>query len=285
MSSANHKTGKCSSDGINIFYRQFGSVGNTPILIVHGLSYFSYDWIDVADSLADDREVVAIDMRGFGESDWSAERDYSIASNAHDFVSVLDHLGWSNAVLIGHSLGGRFCTFCAAEYAGRVNALVAVDFAPAQAPEGSARVAEIVGRTPDLFASIEEAMDYYEIDPHTSESLKQRERFEAYLRPIEGGFMVKRDPVFRDNFRKILETGKRPKPPVDMWDVLGRVRCPILVLRGTHSDMLSAEIGQQVKLARPDIEMVEIDAGHNIAGENPNVLISEIRSFLRNHNL
>ena len=39
------------------------------MLIVHGLSYFSYDWISPAARIADDREVVAIDMRGFGKSD------------------------------------------------------------------------------------------------------------------------------------------------------------------------------------------------------------------------
>ena len=43
----------------------------TPVLIVHGLSYFSYDWIGPASALASDREVVAIDMRGFGQSGWS----------------------------------------------------------------------------------------------------------------------------------------------------------------------------------------------------------------------
>ena len=49
-----------------------------PVLIVHGLSYFSYDWIDPAARIAADREVVAIDMRGFGKSDWSPSRDYKL---------------------------------------------------------------------------------------------------------------------------------------------------------------------------------------------------------------
>ena len=57
---------------LEIFYRRFGRPGRTPVLIVHGLSYFSYDWIGPAAGIAVDREVVAIDMRGFGQSTGSS---------------------------------------------------------------------------------------------------------------------------------------------------------------------------------------------------------------------
>ena len=49
-----------------------------PLLILHGLSYFSYDWIPVAKLVALDREVIALDMRGFGNSTWSPTRDYRL---------------------------------------------------------------------------------------------------------------------------------------------------------------------------------------------------------------
>ncbi len=74
-------------------------------MIVHGLSYFSYDWIDLAMELATDRQIVAMDMRGFGDSGWS--KDYSVPAFAGDIVALLDHLGWEKAILIGHSMGGR----------------------------------------------------------------------------------------------------------------------------------------------------------------------------------
>lgn len=65
---AETSSGSVSSGDVQIFYRRFGKPGRTPALIVHGLSYFSYDWIELASALATDREVVAIDMRGFGQS-------------------------------------------------------------------------------------------------------------------------------------------------------------------------------------------------------------------------
>ena len=51
-----HKTGTVKSEDVEIFYRAFGAPGKTPVVILHGLSYFSYDWIDIAAALASDRE-------------------------------------------------------------------------------------------------------------------------------------------------------------------------------------------------------------------------------------
>src|SRR5436190_2483638 len=71
-----HQTGKFRSGDVEIFYRLFGRAGRTPVVILHGLSYFSYDWIDLAAELAIDRQIVAMDMHGFGDSGWA--KDYSV---------------------------------------------------------------------------------------------------------------------------------------------------------------------------------------------------------------
>ena len=73
MPDAQAVTGRVATGDVNIFYRKFGNPGRTPVLIVHGLSFFSYDWIRPATLIACDREVVAIDMRGFGESGLECE--------------------------------------------------------------------------------------------------------------------------------------------------------------------------------------------------------------------
>ena len=76
-----HATGYAHAGGgdapVRIFYRLFGAPGARPVLIVHGLSFFSWDWIGAATRLATDRQVAAMDMRGFGDSDWPG--DYSMA--------------------------------------------------------------------------------------------------------------------------------------------------------------------------------------------------------------
>src|SRR5713226_7946525 len=267
-----HESGRVQSGDVSIHFRKLGSRGETPILIVHGLSYFSYDWLHVGEALGSDREVVAMDMRGFGDSTWSAQKDYSVPGMAQDIVKVLDHLGWKRAVLTGHSMGGRSTTYVAAKHPGRAVGLALVDYTPENAPAGSKRVAQIVADTPDSFDSIEAAMQYFKG--------KDRERYEAYLRKTEGKFVVKRDPYFRGQFKKLLETGERPKLGVDMWQLIGEVRCPMLSMRGARSDMYAAETKDKMKAANPRLQVVEVDAGHNIAGENPAGFIAALAPFL-----
>lgn len=267
-----HETGRARSGELQIHYRKLGRPGRTPILIVHGLSYFSWDWLEAAQALGAGREVIAMDMRGFGDSDWSPARDYSVPAMAQDILAVLDHAGWKRALLVGHSMGGRSTVYAAAKHPERVAGLVLVDYTPENAPAGTRRTTEIVGNTPDSFASIEQAMQYF--------GRQDRTRFENYLRKTDKGFIVKRDPHFRDQFRKVLQTGERPRLGVDMWQLIGEVRCPVLSLRGTRSDMYAAETAQKMKAANPRLRVAEVEAGHDIAGENPQGFLAAMNSFL-----
>jgi pimeloyl-ACP methyl ester carboxylesterase len=100
------------------------------------------------------------------------------------------------------------------------------------------------------------------------------------LRKAGNQYQVKRDPFFRDQFRRILEGGERPKLGVDMWGLIGEVRCPILSMRGTRSDMYAPETMQKMKAANARLEVAEVDAGHNIAGENLQGFLKALASFL-----
>ena len=276
MALPQHRIGTTPSGDVRIFYRAFGTSGATPILIVHGLSYFSYDWIAVADRLAAGREVAAMDMRGFGESTWSKDKNYAVGDFAQDCLNLMDHLGWRKAVLMGHSMGGRNATWCAAENPDRLAALVLVDYTPQNAPTGANRVATTVAGVPDHFASIAEGMAYFGADASDPAA---RARFEAYLDKRDGGYVVKRDTMHRDRFRKLL-AGQAPGGGPDMWDALARVRCPILAVRGTRSDMFAEDTVGQVRSINRNITLVEVDAGHDVGGENPGALLAEVGKFL-----
>lgn len=271
-----HETGTIASGDVSIFYRRLGERNRalTPILILHGLSYCSYDWLEVAQALALHREVACMDMRGFGESGWSAKHDYSVPTMGADIVNLLDHLAWRRTVLIGHSMGGRSATFAAAKHPERVCALALIDYSPENAPAGSRRVAETVAGTPERFASLEEAMLYFKASP------AEKERYQNYLQPSEGGFVVKRDPFFREQFRRTLASGERPKLGVDMWQLIGEVKCPILSVRGTRSDLYAAETMEKMKRANARLTVCEVDAGHNIGAENPHALLAVLHPFL-----
>ena len=266
-----HQTARARSGELSIHFRRLGKPGGAPLLIVHGLQYFSWDWLEVAQALGAEREVVCMDMRGFGDSDWSAQKDYSVPSMAQDIVSVLDHVGWKRALIAGHSMGGRSSTYAAAKNPARAAGLALIDYTPDNAPAGTKHTTELVGNTPDSFPSVDAAIAYL--------GKKPRERYEQYLKPVDGGFMVKRDPHFRDQFRKVLAGGERPKLGVDLWQLIGELRCPVLSIRGTRSNMYAAETMAKMKAANPRLQVVEVEAGHNIAGENPAACIEALRGF------
>jgi pimeloyl-ACP methyl ester carboxylesterase len=276
-----HQNGTCPSGDVTLAYRRFGKAGRTPILIAHGLSYFSYDWVDVAGVLAADREVVAMDMRGFGDSTWSPARDYAVPTMAGDLVALLDHLGWASAVLVGHSMGGRNAAYCAARNPARAAGLVLVDYSPENAPTGAKRVTDTVAAQPDVFPNTDVAMRYFGVEPESPAGRAKRARFEAYLRAVPGGLQLKRDLHFRDQFRRVKETGERAKLGVDMWQVLGEIACPILALRGAQSDMFAPETAAKMRGANARLRLVEVAGGHNIAGDNPDGFLAAIGPFLK----
>ncbi|MEO8718048.1 MAG: alpha/beta fold hydrolase, partial [Burkholderiales bacterium] len=135
-----------------------GSVPKSvPLVFVHGLAFFSYDWVPVASALG--REAACLDMRGFGDSDWSG--DYSVGAMAGDIGALLDHLGWARAIVVGHSLGGRNAAYFASRKPKRVAGLALIDYAPDDAADGLKRAAESVVAVPDVFPSVDAAMAYF----------------------------------------------------------------------------------------------------------------------------
>jgi len=154
---------------------------------------------------------------------------------------------------------------------------VLADYSPENAPTGSKRVTDMVAGQPDVFASVDEAMRHFGVPKDSP----KRARFEAYLRPVPGGVQVKRDLHFRDQFRRVKETGERPKQGVaDMWQVLGELACPTLVVRGAKSDMFAPETAEKVRGANVRLRLVEVSGGHNIAGDNPQGFLAAIRPFI-----
>lgn len=275
-----HVTGRARSGDVELHYRRFGKPGATPVVIVHGLSFFSYDWIGPAAQLASDREVIAMDLRGFGESQWSPTRDYRLETFAADIVHLLGAVQWRRAVLMGHSMGGRIALATAAWHAERVAGLVCVDFTPDVGAAGRRKVAERVGRQPDRFGSIDEALAYHGYDPRQPADSPARRRFEAFLRPVDGGFVLKRDLHFRDTFRRVLETGKAAPLGVDLWSMLAALDLPFLMLRGSLSEMVEPQAFAKARAANPRLSAVEIAGGHDLAGDNPDALVAAVRDFL-----
>lgn len=276
-------TGRVRSGDVAIFYRRFGRPGGgAPIVIVHGLSYFSYDWADAASQMTKGREVVAIDMRGFGESDWSAARDYKLETLSNDLIAVLDALGWDKAVLMGHSFGGRVALATAGWKPQRAAAVVLVDFAPDIAGPGRRYTAQRIGGQPDVFAAVDEAMRYEHDDPADP---VRRARWQAFLKQTDKGYVLKRDLHYRDNFKRALETGQSAPVPAFLWPMLAELQVPLMVVRGSESNMFEAATLAKVREMNPRANALELAGSHDLAGDNPDGLAQAVNTFLADNGL
>jgi pimeloyl-ACP methyl ester carboxylesterase len=96
------------------------------VVAVHGITSSSRSWIAVARELDRRATLVAVDLRGRGESS-SLPGPYGLSAHARDVLAVVDALGLERAVLAGHSLGGYVVARLAADHPERASAVVLVD--------------------------------------------------------------------------------------------------------------------------------------------------------------
>jgi pimeloyl-ACP methyl ester carboxylesterase len=120
--------------GVRLHYVRRG--GGDPVVLLHGWPGFWYDWRHVIVPLAEVDDVVAIDFRGFGDSD-KPEGDprglYTQDHLASDVLALLDHLGIRRFVVAGHDTGAVIAQVLVRRMPERVSALVLTLFARARA--------------------------------------------------------------------------------------------------------------------------------------------------------
>lgn len=106
-----------------------GGSGGVPILFVHGNGGNRTQWAAQLAHFRKHRRAVAFDLRGMGESDLPADRDYSIEAFGQDVAAVADALRLGRFVLVGHSFGGPVVAAYAGRHPQRLVGLVFADSA------------------------------------------------------------------------------------------------------------------------------------------------------------
>jgi pimeloyl-ACP methyl ester carboxylesterase len=273
MATETDRTGSVHSGDVTLFYRRFGTPGGVPILIAHGANYYdSHDWIEVATALAAGREVVAYDTRGFGESSWSASKDYSPDANLADVGALIDHFGWPRTVFMGHSRGGGIALLAASRFPERAVALILVDYSPA----GGGHAPPPPGAKAAVFPSTESAVAAMSRDPAATTPA----RLDAILKRVEGGFAFRsRDPDFGNSVPLTPGWTAKIAAP-DMWAELAHVGAPTLIMRALRGTNYTHEILARIRSDFPSVAVVEVESGHDVAGSAPRALVASVRHFL-----
>lgn len=117
-----------ADDGVELALtiRDDHSPDAVPVLLLHGLSQQRFFWEPVISRMRS-RPLAALDQRGHGESDTAPSADYSIQACATDVRATLETLGWSRAVVVGHSWGASVALRAAAQFPDRVAAVALID--------------------------------------------------------------------------------------------------------------------------------------------------------------
>ncbi len=269
------RTGRVASGDVSLFYRLFGAPGKTPVIVMHGANYFdSYDWIGVCEQLAVDRQVIAFDHRGFGESTWSASKNYSIDAKMNDMRALLAALGWKKPIVMGHSASGRIATSYAAAYPEDIEKLIVVDSGFARDEEGGK--GPTVGNPPLVFPSVEAAMERFAKLKQVPRIGLDRGRAEQALTKIDAGYQLKRDPDFQN---ATPVGGAAGKLELDVWESLAKIRAPVLIVRGLKSDRWTPDLVARVQKDFPQYQWATADSFHDIAYYAPAELIAATRKF------
>lgn len=104
--------GFAENDGVRIHYVEAGE--GTPLIFLHGFPDYWYTWRSQIATLAADHRVIALDLRGYNQSDKPAEvKDYAMPTLMSDVTAVMDHLQIDKATIIGNDWGGAIAWYLA----------------------------------------------------------------------------------------------------------------------------------------------------------------------------
>ena len=112
--------------------KSYGSPDNPPLVILHGLFGSLDNWAGQSSALAEHFQVWTLDLRNHGRSGWDSRMDYP--AMADDLLEFLDHRGFEQVRLLGHSMGGKAAMQFTLDHPERLSQLVVVDIAPVAYP-------------------------------------------------------------------------------------------------------------------------------------------------------
>ncbi len=251
----------------HLAYWQWGDAGNPDVVVcVHGLSRNGRDFDTLAQALSSRFRVICPDMAGRGKSDWLTNKmDYTYGLYAADCFALLHALALTRVSWVGTSMGGIIGMMLAATTPNLMQRMVFNDVGSVVSAEGLKRILAYVG-TSSVFKDAHDAMTYLKsvMAPFGISSEEQwQTMFAASLIALpDGRFALAYDPEISKPFRDTVSAGGEVID-VDLSAFWDKITCPVLVLRGEHSDILSRPTTEHMLTRAAPTKLVEIkNAGH-----------------------
>ena len=257
-------------EGHRLRYLERGA--GPPVILVHGFAGMAEAWDGVAEDLARDHAVYALDLLGFGGSDKPARADHSLAGHGRRVAAVAAALGLQGVTLAGHSMGGVVTAFAAlADGGARVGRLAML----------SANFYRRNGPPIPMFPPLPRLMAARFYDPAArAASLRRCFADPALVTPalIERYLAPTRAPGARASLAGFLAT----PGPATYAALPAQLRLPALVLWGEADALwpLSDARRLHAEVAGSALQIVG-GAGHMVQEERPAEVAEQLRAFAR----
>jgi pimeloyl-ACP methyl ester carboxylesterase len=257
-------------DGLKLHARCHGrpSASALPVVCLPGLARTAADFDALAEALAGDashpRRVIALDYRGRGQSEYDRDPDnYNFQVELADVLAVIAALDAARAIFVGTSRGGILTMLLAALRPTAIAGAVLNDIGPVIEPKGLMRIKGYVGKLPQPRSFEEGAEILRRLFDAQFPKLGPQDWLANAHRTFrqENGALV---PTYDVKLAKTLEGVNFDKPFPPLWvqfDALAH--CPVMVIRGENSDILSPATVEAMQARRPTLEAIEVpDQGH-----------------------
>jgi pimeloyl-ACP methyl ester carboxylesterase len=240
--------------GFNIHYTAWGDASLPVVIAWHGLARTGRDFDALAEQLAAHYRVICPDTIGRGLSQWShaPQNDYSFATYARITLDLMEALKIEKAHWIGTSMGGALGLVCAAAielpaFKGRIQSLVLNDIAPEISAAAVDRIKAYAGEPP-AFETVPELEAFFRqaYAPFGFQTDAQWTHLtETSTRRLPDGRVT---PHYDPN---ITQQFFREVPEYPMWNEYDALDIPVMVMRGSNSDLISPDTLQAMHTRGP----------------------------------
>jgi len=261
---------KTQVNNIQIAYDDHG-IG-LPVLFLHAFPLNRSMWRGEIEALLKEERyrLVALDWRGFGESEITAEVS-TMEQFADDLAGLMDALGIAEGILCSLSMGGYAAFAFLRKYPQRVGGLILADTRPgADSAEARANrenvacVAEAQGTAAIADLQLPRLISDETRQHHPEVELRIRQMIDAATP------------------QGIAAASRGMAQRADSTDLLASITCPTLVLVGEHDILTPPSVAQDYVTKIPDAQFLVIpQAGHLSNLEQPEAFLQAVRDFLR----
>ncbi|HRE54628.1 MAG TPA: alpha/beta hydrolase [Candidatus Competibacter sp.] len=245
-----------------VHYTEWGDPANPKVLIcVHGLTRTGRDFDFLAAALEQDYRVICPDVVGRGQSDWLPDKlDYGYPLYVSDMAMLLARIDAQRLDWIGTSMGGLIGMFLARYPNTPIHKLVINDVGPRIPAAGLKRIADYVGRVVawNSLEDMDRALRVFAAPFGRLTDEQWRRMIVNSARQLEDGrYTTAYDPGIAETFKNM------EIKDIDLWSVWDAIRCPTLLLRGAHSDVLDHPDAIAMTERGPKAKLVEFPGmGH-----------------------